>query len=267
MNTDRGIESFRIRFVGSGIDPSSVPFRSLATTLQAVQRLAAGVDEFSPTTQPEIDQFALHLVKVTKGSAVYRVAAADPSAVLSRLSRAGIALSDPDKGDDKDLPLSPLADLSAVARKLHCTIDLVGADDDNSVLARILPESYRTVAEHVLVNGETAISGKVVRVGGATSFHCHLRLKAQPRKLLVCRVETPDLVRKLGQHLFQDVTVSGEATWYRRTWQLRTFRIRSMKQLERRPLIESFKALREAGGKAWDKIEDPLKYLREARGE
>jgi hypothetical protein len=256
--------SFEVRFDGPSISPEVIPLRVLARALSAVQRLVSDDEEDS---ERKPDEFELHLLDVCRGSATYPVFAEKQSEVLKRIKLAGTILDRPERADEVPQVLSPIEDLSAIAKSLGCTIELKLPGKGSDVLAKITPKSYESLEGAVFVSGDTSISGIVERVGGATELHCGMRVQQQPEKMLICRVESTDVARQLGQHLYQQVVVSGTATWYRRSWRLRFFSIRSMHQLKRGSLVEAMQALRAAGGNTWDKIKDPEEFLSEVRGE
>ncbi len=260
--------SFEIHFGGSGISPEVIPFRVLARALAAVQRLVSDSEpDEELSTDDTTEDSDLHLLDVRRGSATYPVYAERQPEALDRLKQTGLVLQDPQHADEMPYVLSPIEDLSAIAKSLGCIIEFRLPGKGNDILATITPDSYRSLEGSVFVSGETTISGRVERVGGATELHCGLRVQQQSERMLICRVESTDVARQLGQHLYDDVIVSGEATWYRRNWRLRSFSIRSMHQLKRGSILEAIGALRGAGGSAWNNVEDPEKLLNEARGD
>lgn len=261
--------SFEIRFYGANISPEAIPLRILARALSAVQRLLSEDEEsVDEEARDEVaSKIELHLLGVKRGSATYPVLADRQDEVLARLRLAGEVLESPDRAGEVPAVLSPVEELSGIAKSLGCKIEFRLPGKGNDVLATITPLSYDSIASSVFVYGETSVSGKVERVGGATELRCGLRIRQQPDRMLICRVESADVARQLGQHLYEEVVVSGTATWYRRNWRLRSMSIRSMEQIKRRSLVDGIRALREAGGHAWDKVEDPRQLLQEVRGE
>lgn len=256
--------SFEVRFDGPGITPEAIPLRVLARALAAVQRL---VSEEEDEADRKTEQFELHLLDVRRGSATYPVYAEKQPEVLERLAIAGRVLQEPERAENLPQVLSPVEDLSAIAKSLGCIIEFRLPGKKTDVLAKITPASYESLVSSVFISGDTTIAGKVERVGGATELHCGLRLRQQAEKMLICRVESTDVARQLGQHLYEHVVVNGTATWYRRNWRLRSFSIRSMHQLKRGSIVEAVQALRSAGGSAWDKVKEPQRLLDEVRGE
>ena len=69
----------------------------------------------------------------------------------------------------------------------------------------------------------------------------------------------------MPERIDEEIAAVGLAHWIHRSWKLFSFKIREIYQPEQGSLPEAFRSLREAGGKAWDKIPDPEAYLREVR--
>jgi hypothetical protein len=115
------------------------------------------------------------------------------------------------------------------------------------------------------ISGDTSIAGRVLRVGGATEIRCALRVTFQER-VLSCVVANIDVAKKLANRLYEEVAVQGSATWLKNTWQMVNFTIKDVHSFKKTKTCQAFEELREAGGKGWDAIEDPQKYLEELSG-
>ncbi len=254
--------AFEMFFKGAGIYPERIPLHTLSRAFSAVQRLAAGA-EFDEDEEPDK---SLGLLEVRRGSALFRCFAADPTTALAHLRQAGQVLEHPEKVGQAAFVLKPIGHLSRIAQQLECSIVLRESNHGGRVLAEIEAQSFKTISETALVSGETSIAGKVKRVGGATAMKAALRVAFQDR-LLYCQIASSETARQLGKHLYQEVVVTGTAQWIRDSWQVFSFTIKEMYQPESGSLLEALEALREAGGKAWDKIGDPEAFLREINAE
>lgn len=254
--------SFILRFVGKDVRPWLVSFNTLARALSAVQRLV--VEE--PLDQEEgHEKSLLHLLGVTRGSACYPVYAEDEEQAIDALRLVGRVIADPDYVDTVSHIINPLEDLSAIAKQLKCELEL-SLPNDGEVLAKIQPVTHKTIAHTAFISGDSSLEGYVERVGGATSLHCGLRVRGQAR-MLICRVQTPDVARQLGQHLYENIIVDGNATWYRRSWKLHRFEIRSMRKLDDKSVSDKFDALRKAADGFFDNIDDVESHISDLRGE
>lgn len=272
---------FVVRLVGPGLHPWEVPMRSLAQILQATQRLVDErdediEDEFTadePETiepdEPEVDR-VLRLVDVKDGSAIYGVAAPEKARLvaLALLMAMGRAIESPDRFDWPQSTLSTVRELSEVARRLKCDVELREPSNGRhlgELLATVKPETFKLVQGTAFVRGKSSVFGTIQRVGGATKTHCGLYLPDRSR-LLICRVANADLARQLGQYLYQGVVLAGEATWLRHNWQLRTMNITSFEPPKTGSIRDALRAIHQAGGYGWDRIEDPDAVIAEMRG-
>jgi len=262
---------FEIRLVGPGLKPWRVPMRALARALNAVQRLMEPHEEYDEEAveseeEAEAPPAPLHLIGIVARSAGYAVAARDPRLALDTLKQAGRSLANPEAdGWGPDL-LSPVEELSTIAKKLRCTVEFKTPGRGGAVLAAVNPDSYAMLSRTAFVEGEGSVLGYLERVGGATEQRCALRLPDQPRKMVYCTVETSELVRRLGQHIYDDVLVSGTVTWFRRTWRVRRVFVKDFEAPKHGSILETLDRIYEAGGKAWDETEDPKTLIREMRG-
>lgn len=264
-------ETFRLHLIGKAIRPESVSLRQLTEALGAVQRLVGPGDAEPGETEDEQEATSdadvpLHLMDVQRGSAVYPVFAADGEAVLERLRLVARAEYDPEVVAPYRGVVTALDDLSALARKLECRIEFRGPSSTNrEVIATIRPNTFAGLRESLYLTGPTSLVATVERAGGKVNRHCGLRLPQQPRRQLTCKVASDDLVRQLGQALYQTVTVHGKATWYRYDWSVTGFTVESVEFFEPATPNELLRELRQIAGPAWSRVDDPEAYLQELR--
>jgi Fe-S cluster biosynthesis and repair protein YggX len=257
--------TFEIQLRGPGVVPEDVPLHYLSDVLAAVQRLASGRDpddDVGDEDAEDVDD-SIGLLKVKRGSAIFQCVAKNPRIALKNLSGAGRFINDPavDEEDRFAFALKPIHTLSAIANSLDCDILIRDLDHKQRFLVAVDSDSFKRVSRSVLVSGETTLIGRVQRVGGATRMRCALRVQEMHR-LLYCDVATQEVSRQLGSKIYQEVEATGVAKWLQRSWRLYDFRIESIKNApERKPLRQGLEALREAGGKVWERIENPQEVL------
>jgi hypothetical protein len=254
-----------IRFQGRDISPDKIPITVLARTLSAVHRLAAG-PELAHVGHAHIEEEPLRLLRVKRGSAVFSMGGQPAAVALVRLREVGQVLQKPETIGDKDYMLSPIEELSSIAHRMECEILLREPHVGNGVLARIRQDSFKNISRSILVSGDTSFVGVVKRAGGATERRAALRVPFQGH-LLYCRVASDEVVRQLGQHLYEEVVVSGTARWLKTSWRIVAFTVTGMSQPKPGSFREAVQALREAGAKDWDDVDDPEKFLEEVGGE
>ncbi|MGE3181411.1 MAG: hypothetical protein AB7N71_07265 [Phycisphaerae bacterium] len=273
-NADRNNISFVVRLVGEGIKPRAVPLRKLTSILNAVQKIVDDVEDDSWFTaekepdEPLDPKRTLHLVRVLSGSAVYEVEAPRGATVLQTLQEINRALKSPKDADWTDAAMSSIEELSAVARSLKCNIEFRRPSISGKlgrILTTILPNSFNAVKSSAFIKGETSVYAYLERIGGATKMGCGIRL-ADQRKMVFCSVAGKEIARELGQHLYKNVLLIGDATWLRKNWRLRTMKITGFQPPKTGSLLESLRQAHGAGGRAWDEIENPVEYLEEIRG-
>jgi hypothetical protein len=258
--------AFEVVFSAPELSPERISVRMLSRALSAVQRLASGVDRPDDDDVPEAGAGPdINLLAVRRGSAVYQCAMENPELAVARLTDAGNALKRPLRATGIDYLMRPVEELSAIARSLRCVITLRCPTDESRILATIDGESFAGISRHLLIVGDTTVSGRVERVGGSTGRRCSLRVPFQPT-ILYCDVASDEVTRVLGQNLYQDIDAEGRARWIRGTWRIFSFTILSVRSHRRTSLTEALDAIYEAGGSAWDDVDDPDRLLKEIRG-
>ena len=79
--------------------------------------------------------------------------------------------------------------------------------------------------------------------------------------MVICRVTTEDLVRGLGQYLYQSVVLTGDATWLRHNWRLKGLVIKSFEPPKTGSILEALRQAHDAGGDAWEAVSDPDAFI------
>lgn len=265
---------FVIRIAGPAIRPWAVPLRSLTRLLDAVQRLVDQKDDDQQVDESNqdvghVDPRTLHLLNVKVGSAVYEVAAPNRETALRVITDVGRAIENPNNVDWAASTLSSLRELSEVAKSMKCTIEFREPGTRRpygNVIAKIVPATYELIEPIAFIDGRTSVYAKIERVGGATEMHCGIRLPESPRKMIICRVVSMDLVRQLGQFMYQCVVLTGNARWLRHNWALKHLVIDEFEPPKCGSILQTLKDAHDAGGHVWDKIDNPAKLIAEMRG-
>lgn len=270
---------FVVRLVGSGIRPWAVPMRTLTKVLDAVQRLVEQKDEFAESEyldehlnngkdQCSVVGKTLHLLDVKNRSAGYAVSVPDGENALRVISGVGKSIRSPEQADWTDPTLSSLSALSEAAKSLGCEIEFRKPGDGKTfgpVIAKITPSTYKHISTSAFIYGKTSVYARVERVGGSTARHCGIRLPEIPRKMVICRVSSDEIVRLLGKHLYEYLILSGDATWVKHNWRLKTLSIDSLEPPKTGSVMEALRLAHDSGGHAWDTIDDPDEAIAEIR--
>ncbi len=261
----------RVLFDGADVVPEKIPLTLLTRALSAIQSIAAGRmfgeeeadEEQENEGQPGGGPF--RLLQVTRGSAIYQISGSHPQSLLSRLRESGRILREPEDLGENDHILGPVERLSTIARSLECRIVVKEPGRHQPVLAVFAADTYEEFSRTLFFEGDTEVRGKVERVGGAKERKCGLRVSFQPN-MLICKVVNEDVVRRLGEKLYQNVLVQGRATFLRTNDRIVRLVVNDVSQPQCKSLIKAIEAVREAGAKDWDKIDDPTAYLQQIGG-
>lgn len=251
---------FEVYFDGNGVFPEDIAFTTLSDTMSAVQRLVA-----SPADLDEPPELTVRLLDVRRGSAVFRCVTDDAALASANLRVVGKMLSRKELDEDSIFAFEPLSNLSRVARKLKCTIVIRSSDGHGRAIARIGPDTYKDISLTALSSGDTSVMAYVARVGGATEPRCVLRIPDR-NKVLFCQVTSESLAQELAKCLYEHVLVSGKATWLRGSLQLVSLTVTGFTRVRSGTIRSTMRAMRSAGGKVWDKVEDPGRYLEGVTG-
>ncbi len=184
------------------------------------------------------------------------------------LRETGDSLSNPTEADWDSPTLSSLEEISAAAKSIGCGIEIRTSYENGEFLAKITPNTYEEVSGNAFVRGDSSVYGYLERVGGTVEPRCGLRIGSQPEKMIYCQLDNEELVRKMGPLIYSDVRVSGMVTWLRRTWRIKTIHINSVeavKPVEPGSIRKALDAIWEAGGKAWDDVDDPTAVIKGMR--
>jgi len=258
--------TFEVKLVGPDVLPEKIPLRVVSDALSAVQDIASGRDSFEE--QHVSPEKSINLLDVRRGSAAYRCVARAPEEAIANLIRFGVLLSSLDdkqgSSDDLATSLRPIAVLSEIARTVGGRVEVRVVDQHRTPAFSVGQEDYQRISERLFVTGETTIVGKVERAGGATEMRCLLRVPGR-RRILYCDVKTQALARRLGQHLYEEIAATGTATWIHHTWRVFAFTINDFTQPRLGSVSEAIKDLRNVGLNAWDKVDNPEKYIQELR--
>jgi hypothetical protein len=255
---------FEIHLKGSGVRPEDIPLKTLAQILSAVQRMTSGSDA-SRWDKAEEEENALRLLRINRGSTTLPIYVPAKDSAIHQLKYAQSVIESPESLGESDYLLGCLKDLSAASRVLECPIVVKRPGIHGEILTTINADTYNNITKSVFVHGTTSLVGRVERVGNATEAHCSLRTKSQDR-MIYCKIGNIDLARQLGQLLYEEVQVHGEAMWIKSSWKIVDFKITEVVKRTKGTISEMIEALRKAGGDGWDDIDDPVAYIEEVTG-
>ncbi|MCC6492639.1 MAG: hypothetical protein IT424_06435 [Pirellulales bacterium] len=257
--------TFELRFVAPDLVPEAISLRNVSDALAAVQDLAVGRDPWEMASVPA--EKSIGLLDVKRGSAVFECLSHSPQEAIANLSRVAGILSDGESANEEDdgdrliAALRPIKNLSDIASRVGCVLEVrLAGRHRNGPLFTVGRQDFQRISRRLMLTGETTVIGTVLRVGGATRWRCLMRVPGR-RRALYCDVRNRDLLRRLGEHLTENIVATGTATWIHRTWRIYRFEIKDFTQPHLGNVGEAIGELRNAGLSAWDKVSDPRKYL------
>jgi hypothetical protein len=113
----------------------------------------------------------------------------------------------------------------------------------------------------VTLYGQTQIIAEVKRVGGKEP---RVMLETLKGDTIDCET-TAEIAKLLGNHLYQQVKLTGAAQWDFETLSIIDFEISAVLPYKRVSPAQAFAAVREQFGPYFDQIEDPNEWAAQAR--
>jgi hypothetical protein len=248
------------KFKIHGPVPHEVSAGTLARILRRLEdsivAFAADDDTGLPAHEP-----ALSLVEVAEGSEFLTFSM--PRAVTPRVAALSQMLS---SGDYSSWPRESHAQFYGLfeqVRELGWSLEIL--EDASLGIQGVVLTAERGMAPPAgpaLVTGATTLLGRCLRVGGATSPKAEVRT-ARGGRLLHLEVSEA-LAKQLGKRLYEEVLLSGTATWEAPDWRLKSFKVSAVHELDPQRPGETFRELRERSSDAWDEV-DALEFVASQR--
>lgn len=250
-----------LRFFGvESLKPTALRSREVGDVVTAIEdAVIATVRARVPDIKKE--HIVVSLVGVSEGSVALAFSPNLPDFTLPAARQIVQAFAE---NQFRQLPIPALGPLRAVigfVRRRGCKAEFRVGQDDTAITALITPETK--IETFLRVEGETVIYGQVVRVGGVEP---KVELKTIQGDTLYCDASN-DIAKKLGEQLYEEVSLYGNATWDHDAFTLEEFRILRILPHKPTPFTATAEALREAAGDYFDQIEDVNRWVTELREE
>ncbi len=110
--------------------------------------------------------------------------------------------------------------------------------------------------------GTTTITGWLLRIGGAKP---KAEIRLTDGELILIDV-TSTMAKQLGDRLYEEVSIEGEATWVVHDWKIVEFKAKRITEYRPSSVIAAFKELAEASDGTWENI-DVEAYVGQLRAE
>jgi hypothetical protein len=256
--SEENIHQIAIKFVGRGMVPGTIRSRELADIINSFEEMLADVvvDRHSNI---EKDDVLVGLATIGDGSIRLGFNTVMVSVVVAAYLSVASAVN---KNDFTSLPQSSLTALNriiAFTRRHHCVADLLSPDTDERI-ASITPETDTKVSG--LVQGQTTIYGRILRVGGKTP---RVMIETMSGDTLSCVVSL-EIARELGERLYEFAEFSGIASWSPNDWKIAEFRIQSFTVSSTKTPEQTINELRSLVGQYFEGV-DAEAYVSSIRGE
>ena len=234
-----------------GIYPETVPVHVMAELIDAVQTLCAK---------------DLRLMKIRNTSAAYQLytKTVGPAVIEEAIRNCVLALADPDNFLVSGM-LDAFDTIERIIGSLGCnSLQIFAAGMKRSEKLLLKKNDWRSIRSRFILEDDAIVIGQIRRVGGASLGRCQIRVPFQ-KQLLYCPIKTEGVAQRMAKHLYEDVELHGKGMFFTRDWKLLKFRVHDFKIRKNRSYEESFKAIRDSGGAAWDSVPNVQEAIEDLR--
>ena len=248
-----------IRFSGEGIVPGNIRARELAEILQSVEDMLAStaIVEYPHLNK---DDIVIGLVEIERGSVRYLFEPQLPDVVFPAYEIISNAIVDNKFDELQFAAIDSLRRIATFTRRHQVDAEFIIRNGGKRVLATITP---KTEIEPIpLTIGETAIFGRVMRVGGKTP---KVMIETPDGQSLFCDIDEK-LAIELAPRLYSWVGLEGIARWNTKDYKIESFRIEQITDYEGGNILKTLKDLSILAGRYFDQIDDDVqKYVANIR--
>lgn len=246
-----------LRIRGPRLHPDTMKASDLAQVLVCLEKTIESVADLRPS-EDEMPAAVISLTGVRDGScylsltvspvaweAVATVCRSVEDRIFARLPR---------------LAQAKLAELSRVFAHRGWEGEFTGRSLPKAIISATNPIPEPPPPR---LRGSTTLVGQCIRVGGVQPG-----VQVRPSKggKLVTVQAPRELVKELGDRVYETVALEGDAVWDPDTWELIEFRAARVLPYKPNDLLVAFHELAAATGGAWDGV-DAGEYVRKARFE
>lgn len=252
--TDSSVE---LRIRGAHLHPETLKASDLAQILLCLEKAIAVTADVRPTDD-EPEPVVVSLTAIRDGSADLglTVSPAAWGAVVT------VSRSISDRQFER-LPRTAQARLADLSRLL------VSRGWEGEFTGRSLPRATISASNPIpepppsRLRGTTTLVGQCVRVGGVQPGV--LIRPARGGKLVTAQAPR-ELVKELGDRLYETVALEGEAVWDPESWEITEFRAVRVLPYRSGDVMAAFRELATVSANVWDGV-DADEYVRKSRSE
>lgn len=238
------------RIEGEGLQPSNTPAHTLAEVIRLVERTI-----LSQQGSCESDE-VVSLVSIDPGSTRLRFV------VSGALTGAVAAISSATSGSDFSRLSRPaqesLHNIQSLCESNSWSV-AVGMTEDEQSLKRLEVPAPTSIE---MLSGPTSLYGQCIAVGGVEP---KAKIRPANQSRLVHIDIDEELARALGDRLYEDVGLAGDAVWNSESGDLVSFRAAELIPFDDPSPLDAFKQLAELIGQYFIDIDAPA-FVDELRG-
>lgn len=244
--------SIELRLTGQGISPGAIRSKDIAQLIEAVEdMIASQVVADNPDIKK--DQVVVGLSDIEKGSAGLLFASSLEELTSTATKEIATSIQTGDFYMLTSDSVNSLKVISAFTKSRECNAELYELNGTRNLLATITPETK--IIEYEPIKGETTIYGTVTRVGGVNEQKPTIQFRTIEGYLVYCSSNKSN-AKRAAQSLYQQVGLSGIASWDSKTFRVISFDIKEVSEYTSRPLSNSFNSISEEYGETFDAIKD-----------
>lgn len=247
---------FHIEMRGSGVYPRTTPLKEL---IDFLTNLEVTLLETAKAQDVDIQEGVVSLVEIQEGS--NRLGLAVSPLFLPVIAQITRTVATQEFSNIPERAHRSLYGIYEQAQKKNWEIHFVADKARDIEVATISNEQPIPNPVSPYVKGTSTIFGRCIRVGGAEP-KVDVRL---PNRSRLLHVEvTEEMARRLARNLYDNIAMTGEATWERDTWFIVNFRATSVVNIQSGTPLQAFKELGEVVGEKWKGV-DVERFVEEMR--
>ena len=239
-----------IKFHGGGINPSAIKASEVAELINAFEKsIVATVHENYP--ELDVEKYAYLSFQSIKNESLGLGFAAinDEDAYSDAHLKIAYSINSNDYNNLPYLTIENLKVVSKFSKKHNCVCDYILNSEKK---AELTPATVIEINKNTIIKGETTIYGKIERVGGAEP---RIVFKDHADNKIYFEV-TEDIAKQLAAKLYEEIALTGTATWDKKTYRVVDFKVTGITDLNKKSLIETFTEIQDIISNNWEEFDD-----------
>jgi hypothetical protein len=262
---DRNI--IEIRISGDNVNPDTVSASDAADIILNTEiMIAALIARDNPALGLDISEVLIGLTAINHGSYGVMFQSPHEQEFITATHLAAEAITTGNYGRMPSKSINAIKVIRKKSRKYSTDIQFWEHNGQVTQLATVNTNT-KIDTEVPTFKSHTTLYGNLTSVGGASQPRASLRLFSG--NILRCNVSVLHgigLAKQLGQRLYTDVGVEGEATYDLRDMSIENFLIQRLTEYSKTPITEALDSLNVIMGKYLEDIDDIDSFVADLRG-